>query len=62
MKYCQLNEDDLEEIIYFLEQLRIEWEEQEVVALQRWKKKYEALDRRVEMLKRVTFQEENDCR
>lgn len=58
MKYCQLNEDDLEEIIYFLEQLRIEWEEQEVVALQRWKKKYEALDRRVEMLKRVTFQEE----
>lgn len=62
MKYCQLNEDDLEEIIYFLEQLRIEWEEQEVVALQRWKKKYESLDRRVEMLKRVTFQEENDCR
>lgn len=62
MKYCQLTEEDLEEVIYFLEQLRIEWDEQEVVALQRWKKKYESLDRRVEMLKRVTFQEENDCR
>lgn len=58
MKYCQLTEDDLEEVIYFLEQLRYEWEEQEVSSLQRWKKKYESLDRRVEMLKRVTFQEE----
>lgn len=58
MKYCKLTEEDLEEVIYFLDQLLIEWEEQEVVALQRWKKKYESLDRRVEMLKRVTFQEE----
>lgn len=58
MKYCQLTEDDVQEIVYFLEQLLLEWEEQEITHLQRWKKKYESLDRRVEMLKRVTFQEE----
>lgn len=58
MKYCQLNEDDVQEVIYFLEQLLMEWEEQEITHLQRWKKKYESLDRRVEMLKRVTFEEQ----
>lgn len=58
MKYCQLTEDDIQEVVYFLEQLLVEWEEQEITHLQRWKKKYESLDRRVEMLKRVAFQEE----
>lgn len=58
MKYYQLNEDEVQEVIYFLEQLLMEWEEQEIIHLQRWKKKYESLDRRVEMLKRVTFEEQ----
>lgn len=49
----KITEEDRDEIVFFLEQLLSEWQDQEITHLTQWKKRCAALDRRIESLKRL---------